>query len=193
MLRLSLFALFLALPMGSLAAETAVTTPTAAPAYAKPAAPGKLVDVGGRKMHVQCKGPAKGPTVIFEAGLSQYTANSTYGKAQELVAANAQVCIYDRAGLGWSDPATGARTHLDMVEDLHRLTRALKLKRPFVLVGHSMGGLIVRLYAQKHPKDVAAMLLIEASPEAYVFAPGNADSRKAIVAQIDQGLSLIHI
>lgn len=158
-------------------------------AYSKPPAPGQLVDIGGRKLHVQCKGPEKGPVVLFEAGLSQYTANATYGKAQDLIAGDAKVCIYDRAGLGWSDPASGPRTHEDMADDLHRLTRSLKLGRPFILVGHSIGGLITRLYARKYPKDVAGMILIEASSEQYLYAAGSAEARKLIVAQIDQRLA----
>lgn len=163
--------------------------PAASVAYSKPPAPGQHVDIGGRRLHVQCKGPEKGPVVLFEAGLSQYTANSTYGKAQDLIAADAKVCIYDRAGLGWSDPAPGPRTHSDMADDLRRLTRALKLRRPFVLVGHSIGGLITRLYASKYPGDVAGLILVEASPEQYLYASGSAEARKAIVKQIDQGLA----
>lgn len=189
MLRLCLLSLALAAPLAGLSADTPPPVPAAAPAYVRPPAPGQLIDIGGRRLHVLCKGPTQGPTVLFEAGLSQYTANSTYGKAQDLIAAKVRVCVYDRAGLGWSDAAPGARTHLDMVEDLHKLTRALKLDKPFILVGHSMGGLIARLYTRRYPKDVAAMVLVEASPEGFIFAPGNADSRKAIVQQLDQALA----
>lgn len=183
----------LALAIVSHASPAASQAPQAdapsAPAYARPPAPGELVDIGGRKLHVQCKGPAGGPTVIFEAGLSQYTANSTYGKAQDLIAASARVCIYDRAGLGWSDPAPDGRTHLDMAEDLRKLTTALHLDGPYILVGHSMGGMITRLYARQYPADVAAMVLVEASPETLIFAPGSDESRKATVAKISQGLA----
>ena len=174
---------------GPAAADDPQNETPAVAAYTRPPAPGQLVDIGGRKLHVQCKGPAGGPTVIIEAGLSQYTANSTYGKAQDLIAADARVCIYDRAGLGWSDPAPDARTHLDMAEDLRKLTTALHLDKPYILVGHSMGGMITRLYARQHPDNVAAMVLIEASPEAMIYAPGSAESRRAIVAKIDQGLA----
>lgn len=187
-------ACFLALALFSVPAAAATEPPQPAPAaapaaYVPPAPPGQLIDIGGRKLHVLCKGPNRGPVVLFEAGLSQFTASSTYGKAQDLIQSDARVCIYDRAGLGWSDPAPSPRTHADMADDLHKLIRALKLKRPVILVGHSMGGLITRLYAQRHPRDVAAMILIEASPEQYLFAPGNAEARKGIVAQIDQGLA----
>src|SRR5688572_9796579 len=78
--------------------------------YVKPAPLGELIDIGGRRLHVECKGQGEGPVVVFEAGLSQFTAHSTYGKAQDLIAPFARVCIYDRAGLGWSDPAPNLRS-----------------------------------------------------------------------------------
>lgn len=178
-------------------APVSAQTPTAGPtstkapvpvAYVKPAPPGRLVDIGGRRLHLECKGDRVGPTVIFEAGLSQYTAHSTYGKAQALIAPFARVCTYDRAGLGWSDPVAGVRTHQAMVEDLHKLVADAKLNGPFILVGHSVGGLLTRLYAKQYPDDVAGMVLVDATPEAYLFAPGMAQARNAIIAKIDAGL-----
>jgi pimeloyl-ACP methyl ester carboxylesterase len=154
----------------------------------KPSPPGELVDIGGRRLHVECKGEAVGPTVIFEAGLSQFTAHSTYGKAQDLIAPFARVCIYDRAGLGWSDPVPGGRTHEDMIEDLHRLVDARSLSKPLVLVGHSMGGLLARFYARQSPDEVAGIVLVDASSEAMLVTPEAAEGRKAIIAQIDAGL-----
>ena len=102
--------------LSSTSAQTPTTpapppTPPTTTSYVRPAAPGQLVDIGGRRLHIECKGSAAGPTVIVEAGLSQFTAHSTYGKAQDLIAGFARVCTYDRAGLGWSDVAPGARTH----------------------------------------------------------------------------------
>ncbi|MCX7512310.1 alpha/beta fold hydrolase [Frateuria sp. STR12] len=183
----------LALMSATMAAPASFPSPRAAPAspavvYAKPAPPGRLVDIGGRRLHIQCKGTPEGPVVIFEGGLSQYTAYSTYGKAQDLIAPFAQVCIYDRAGLGWSDPVTGPRTRQDMVEDLHKLVLAERFGRPLVLVGHSAGGLLARFYARKYPGEVAGVVLVDATPESIVFAPGAAKARQAIIAQINGAL-----
>lgn len=156
--------------------------------YVRPAPPGRLVDIGGRRLHVECKGDRTGPAVIFEAGLSQYTAHATYGRAQDLIAPFAWVCTYDRAGLGWSDPVQGVRSQADMVRDLHRLIGAEKLKGPLVLVGHSMGGLLVRLYAHVYPGQVAALVLVDSSSEAINFSPAADAERKATIMQIDAGL-----
>jgi pimeloyl-ACP methyl ester carboxylesterase len=90
--------------------------------------------------------------VIFEAGLSHYPPLMTYGKAQDAIAPFARVCLYDRAGLGWSDRGPAARTHADMVEDLHRLLAAAEVPGPYVLVGHSIGGLLVRQFVQAYPR-----------------------------------------
>jgi len=192
MLRACLVSLALISASASLFAQTPAAAPPKAAApyvYIKPAPTGELVGIGGRRLHIDCKGDAEGPAVIFEAGLSQFTAHSGYGKAQDLIAPFARVCTYDRAGFGWSDPAAGTRTQQDMVEDLHKLLAAKRLKGPFVLVGHSMGGLYARLYAKRYPADVAAIVLVDATPEAYLYAPGAAEVRKGLVAKIAEGLN----
>jgi hypothetical protein len=89
----------------------ATTTPDAARVFQKPPMPGRLVAVDGdRRLHIFCSGPANGPTVIIEAGLTGYPARSTYGRAQDHISSFAHVCTYDRAGLGWSDAATLGRS-----------------------------------------------------------------------------------
>ncbi len=195
MRRACLVSLALSLVISPLSAQTAPTpTPAAKVAtstpYVKPAPPGELVDIGGRRLHISCKGDATGPTVIFEAGLSQYTATSTYGKAQDLIAPFARVCVYDRAGLGWSDKATSLHTQQDMVKDLHTLVAASKLQGPLVLVGHSIGGLLARMYVKTYPGDVAGMVLVDATPESYLYVPGAAEARQGIVAKIAEGLKV---
>jgi pimeloyl-ACP methyl ester carboxylesterase len=156
--------------------------------YERPPAPGTLVDIGGRRLHVRCTGPQQGPTVVFEAGLSQFTANGTYGKAQDLIAEFAHVCVYDRAGLGWSDAVPGPRTHDDMVDDLHRLATARRWPMPLVIVGHSIGGLLARRYVTRYPHEVAGVVLADATTEDVLFTPQGADERKALVARIEAGV-----
>ncbi len=168
----------------SLADETAATPPT----FVSPPAPGERVDIGGRHLHLDCKGDAAGPTVIFEAGLSQYTARSAFAKVQDAIAPFARACTYDRAGLGWSDPVAGVRTQQDMVADLHALVAAKQLPTPLVIVGHSVGGLLARLYAREYPGEVAGLVLVDASPEPYLFTPGAAKFRADLAAEIAAGL-----
>ncbi len=170
-------------PSGS----AAPSAPTPA-VYVRPEPPGTLVDIGGRRLHVRCAGPANGPTVVFEAGLSQFTANGSYGKVQDMIAEFAHVCVYDRAGLAWSDAAPSPRTHDDMVDDLHRLAAAQRWPGPLVIVGHSMGGLLARRYANRYPGQVAGVILADATTEDVLFTPEAAEERKALVARIDAGL-----
>ena len=159
-----------------------------APLFEKRPAPGRLVDIdNGRRLHILCKGDADGPSVIFEAGLSHYPPLATFGKAQEAIAPFARACIYDRAGLGWSDRGPSARTHADMVDDLHRLLTAAQVPGPYVLVGHSMGGLLVRQFVQAHPGEVAGVVLADATPDT-IFDAESIAARAAIVAEIGKGL-----
>lgn len=157
-------------------------------AYAIPRAPGRLVDVGGgRQLHILCKGRKSGPTVIFEAGLSQYTAHSTYGTAQDAIAPFARVCTYDRAGLGWSDPAPANWTQAGMVADLHTLLAAAHEMRPYVIVGHSLGGLLARTYVHTYPHDVAGLVLLDATSDEDFAELATADA--AIVPKLDAAIA----
>ncbi|MCU0617916.1 MAG: alpha/beta hydrolase [Gemmatimonadaceae bacterium] len=166
-----------------------VTPPAASAVYVRPAPPGELVDVGnGRRIHIECKGPKTDVTVVIEAGLSQFPAHGSYGPTQDSIATFAHVCTYDRAGLGWSDAATVPVTHDAMVEDLHRVLRAKALTGPLVLVGHSMGGLLVRRYAQQHPAQVRAVVLLDATPEEMLFTDAAKAERTALVQRIGAGL-----
>lgn len=169
-------------------AQSAPSSPATGPAgFIKPQAPGRLIDVGGRKLHMHCKGAAKGPRVIFEAGLSQYTANSTYGIAQDAIAPFARVCTYDRAGLGWSDPAPQNWTQEGMAEDLHALLAASKERGPVLIVAHSMGGLVARQYIRKYPKDVVGLVLLDATSDED-FAELKA-AAAAVVPQLDAAIA----
>lgn len=121
--------------------------------------PHDRIDIGGgRKLNLFCIGGGK-RTVLFDAGGSDWSV--IWGLVQPAVAAGARACSYDRAGLGHSDAARGARTPMAIVEDLHALIHAAKLSTPLVLVGHSLGGFNVKLYAALYPEDVAGLVLVD--------------------------------
>ena len=129
----------------------------------KPPPPlGKLVDVGGWRLHLNCTGK-NGPTVVLIAGAGDFSFD--WGLVQPGVSRFARVCSYDRAGLAWSDPGPTPRTMLQDAYELHALLRATGIKAPYVLVGHSIGGLIARVYAGQFPKEVAAMVLVDSTHE----------------------------
>lgn len=125
-------------------------------------APGKLIDVGGHKLHLYCLGRGS-QTVVMESGLGGSVLD--WALVYPEVAKTTRVCAYDRAGFGWSDPSPKPRTAEIMVEELHSLLRAGGIKPPYVLVGHSFGGVLVRLYAYRFPTEVAGMVLVDSSHE----------------------------
>jgi len=125
-------------------------------------APGQLVDVGGYKMHINCTGQGS-PTVILAAGMGDFSL--TWAKVQPEIAKYTRVCSYDRAGLGWSEPSRGPRTANTMVKELHTLLVNANVEGPYVLVGHSMGGVLMRVYANNYPKEVNGMVLVDSAHE----------------------------
>lgn len=128
-------------------------------------APGDLIDVGGFKMHIHCIGEGS-PTVILET-LSGGT-SSYWGWVQPEVAKTTRVCVYDRAGRGWSEPDPEPITLGRTVRNLHTLLSNARIEGPYVLVGHSIGGIYVRQFAADYPEEVAGMVLVDAShPEQF--------------------------
>jgi len=132
---------------------------------AKYPAPGRMVDVGGYRLHLNCQGtPVAGsPTVVMETAHAE--PGLSWASVQPEVAKFARVCTYDRAGLGWSEASSKPRTADAIVDELHTLLARAGVEPPYVLVGHSIGGMYVRLYAHEHPDEVAGMVLVDATHE----------------------------
>ena len=129
---------------------------------------GVLVDIGGHKLHVRCVGPSgKEPTVILEAGAGGFS--KTWSRVQDLLSPRVRTCAYDRAGFGWSEHGPGPSTMRQAVFELHELLEAGRESGPFVLVGHSIGGLLVRLYSELYDSDVIGMVLVDPTHESDVL------------------------
>ena len=125
---------------------------------------GELVDVGGHKLFISCTGTGS-PTVVLEGGLGQGSAY--FARIAPEVATTTRVCAYDRAGRGRSEPATGPQDGAAIARDLHALLAASGNPGPYILAGHSSGGVYVRFFAAAYPDEVAGVVLLDAqSPHA---------------------------
>ena len=125
------------------------------------ATPQQMVDVGGgRRMNLNCMGRGT-PVVVFDAGLGNW--NQLWGLVQPSVARKTMACSYDRAGLGFSNPSDGDGSSAVIVEDLHKLLVNARVKPPYVVVGHSYGGMSMRLFADKYFSEVVGMVLVDPS------------------------------
>lgn len=120
-----------------------------------------LVDVGGYRLFLRCTGEGS-PTVILDAAAR--ATSETWSQIQPEVASFTRVCSYDRAGLGRSDPGPVPRTTRTMVEELRTLLRNAGIEGPYVLVGHSLGGLNMQLFARLYPNEVVGVVLVDATP-----------------------------
>jgi pimeloyl-ACP methyl ester carboxylesterase len=120
---------------------------------------GKLVDVGGYRLHITIRGEG-GPTVVMDAGLAHVSA--VWNLVQPEVAAFTRVCTVDRAGHAWSDHGPWPRTSRQICQELHALLTNAGIEGPYVLVGHSFGGLNMYLYASLYPDEVAGLVLLDA-------------------------------
>src|SRR5262245_9594728 len=123
---------------------------------------GQPVDIGGRSMNLNCLGSGS-PVVVLDAGAS--TPGYSWLPIQRELAALSTTCWYDRAGEGGRDPAPFPLTAGADVSDLHELLRQAHLAPPYLLLGHSLGGLDVRIYAGRYPEEVAGVVLIDSSHE----------------------------
>src|SRR3954470_7908729 len=123
---------------------------------------GRLVDLGGHRLHVRCTGSGH-PTVVVENGLGDFSFD--WELVERGVSEFARICTYDRAGYAWSDPGPRPRTFAQLNLELHDALAKLGEKAPYVLVGHSFGGPVVRQYALTYPGEVVGMILVDSVHE----------------------------
>jgi len=127
-----------------------------------PDPPGRMVDIGGERIHLDCTGSGS-PTVVFENGAGDFSV--VWSLVQPGVSAFTRACSYDRAGYAWSDPGKRPRTYDQIALELFTALQRAGEHGPFVLVGQSYGGLLVREYARRYTRDVAAVVLVDAVHE----------------------------
>jgi pimeloyl-ACP methyl ester carboxylesterase len=141
-----------------LPATFAVAAAPASPSDASFAQASQWVAIGERRLHLRCMGSGS-PTILLEAGLGGDSSGWVF--VQPRLAQATRVCSYDRAGYYFSDPGPLPRTAAAAVDDLHRMLEAASIRAPILLVGHSLGGLLARLYAATYPADVVGLALLD--------------------------------
>ncbi len=143
--------------------------------------PGRLIDIGGRRLHLLCAGKISDRSVIIEAGSGNDVTlwQGILGRVSRFT----RVCAYDRAGLGWSDPVSGPRSFNDRARDLHLLLQHAPIAGPYILVGHSYGGYVVRRFTALYPQSVSGIILIDSPDEVWSFAAEGLLDAQTIGAQ----------
>lgn len=132
-------------------------------------APGRMFEVNGHRLHLDCRGQGD-PTVVLFNGLGEVSAS--WARIAPALTPRVRVCAYDRAGQGWSDDASHPQDGVAAAKDLHALLAAAGEHGPFVLVGHSIGGPFAMTYAARYPTQVAGMVLLDSSsPEQFTRLP----------------------
>ena len=149
----------LALAAGVIPSSIAAAVADAGSAFA---VPHQLIDIGGRKMNIYCSGQGA-TTVVFDSPSGD--AGWGWFRVQPEVAKHTRACVFDRAGLGFSDPSKRPNTSENVVEDLHKLLAAAGEKAPYILVGNSLGGANVQVFTYRYPKEVKGLVLVEAQHE----------------------------
>jgi pimeloyl-ACP methyl ester carboxylesterase len=156
--------LVLALSAAGGAFETAAGSADAGQAVA-----GRMVDVGGHRLYLACRGTGS-PTVVLENGFGEHT--PSWAWIVKNAARDTRVCVYDRAGQGWSDSAAGPQDGVQLATDLHTLLRRAAVPGPYVLAGHSVGGAYALTFAARYPQQVAGMVLLDSStPQQFTTLP----------------------
>src|SRR5918994_2477775 len=153
----------------------AIATERAEQAYPPP---GEMVDVGGYSLHINCVGQGS-PTVVLDAGLGGMSAEWVW--VQREVSDTTRVCAYDRAGMGWSEMGPEPRDAKQITSELHTLLSKAGIEGPYVLVGHSLGGISMQTYAHRYPDEVAGVVLVDSSFDTHQFSqrPEAQDQRSA--------------
>ena len=123
--------------------------------------PGKLVDIGGRRIQLDCRGSGS-PTVVFESGLD-LSGSLNWSLVHDSIAKTTRACAYSRAGIMWSDPVDGAQSGKGVAKDLHAALTNADERPPYVLVAHSLGGPYAMIYTKYNPGEVAGLVLVDAS------------------------------
>jgi pimeloyl-ACP methyl ester carboxylesterase len=132
--------------------------------------PGELVDVGGHRLHINCTGTGS-PTVIIEAGAGDWS-TSWAAYVQPEVAKTTRVCTYDRAGMGWSEAGPLPRDAAQNAKELYTLLQNANIPGPYVMVGHSLGGLVVRVFVHDYASEIAGVVLVESmNPNKFTQSP----------------------
>ena len=171
----------------------AIATELAERAYPPP---GEMVDVGDYSLHINCVGQG-GPTVLLDAGSGGFSAQ--WVRVQREVSGTTRVCAYDRAGMGWSEMGPDPRDARQITGELHTLLGKGGIEGPYVLVGHSFGGMYMQTYAARYPDEVAGVALVDSStdPDQFSQRPEAQDSNEpqkqtsAVVSQLVRlGVSL---
>lgn len=139
--------------------------------------PGRMVPVNGHRLHLQVTGAqTAAPTVILEAFMASMSANWAW--VQQQLTPEFRVISYDRAGLGWSEPGTGRLDAAFSAAELHTALGGAGCRPPYVLAGHPYGGLVVRAFADRHPDEVAGLVLVDAShPQQWARIPASRGGR----------------
>jgi pimeloyl-ACP methyl ester carboxylesterase len=139
--------------------------------------PGKFADLDGRRIHLLVMGKETGkPKILLEAGIASFSSNWAWVQAE--LAASTRVVAYDRAGLGWSDPVSTPQDAQESARDLHAALQKAGIPGPYVVAGHSYGGLVVRAFTDLYPQEVIGMVLVDAShPDQWAHIPESKGGR----------------
>jgi pimeloyl-ACP methyl ester carboxylesterase len=158
--------------------------------------PGQFVDVGGYRLHIHCTGTGS-PTVVIVAGLGDWS-TTWGGVVQPEVAKTTRVCTYDRAGLGWSEASPLPSDAAHFAKELHTLLQNANVPRPYVMVGHSLGGFVVRVFAHDYASEVSGVVLIDSmNPKQVTQSLSSSLARRlsfqAVLARFGAGRLLVKL